>query len=163
MGALGNDQSCAFGIAPSGAGVIVGDLLACASFTDCQPNDDATAWSLGGSPQTLDELNGGNAIQGRGINDAGTIVGYGRLAGTQGSVCKRHAVAWEDEQEAPFDLHAGGVPALSTLAESIAFAINDTDGNGRRQTVGQNLTENLAILWESSAAEVWCPIDLTIC
>jgi len=157
---FGGEQSKAYGIASSLVDPIVGDSQFCGVAQQCSPDLNAAAWSAIGIPTPLNELPSENAIQGRGVNDSETIVGVGRIDGDIASECLRHALVWESVNDDPFDLHEDAVPSLAIGRESLAQAINNKDECGHRQVVGQDLSQNVAMRWDSTAPTSWTSVDL---
>lgn len=157
---FGDEQSTVYGIPKSLVDPIVGDSERCGAIQQCGPAVNASAWSLAGVPAALTELPSDNFIQGRGVNDSETIVGVGRIEGDIPSECLRHALVWESLTADPFDLHEDAVPAIPSLRESLAEAINNEDECGLRQVVGHDLTQNVAMRWDSIAPTSWTSVDL---
>lgn len=93
--------------------------------------------------------------EGRGVNDAGQLVGWAVDASNED---RQRALYWSD-LVTEVNLHtASGMP---TGEESIANGINNADVNSLIQVVGKNETTEAALLWESSTpASQWVATDL---
>ena len=95
---------------------------------------------------------------GRGVNDAGNIVGDGRNAFNPQD-CRTFALFWPDAMSVPIILP---MPAGQEDDEASAHAINEPTGNGALQIVGLNSDDIIAYLWERpDSNSPFTAVDLT--
>ena len=101
----------------------------------------------------LTDLSAGGS-ESRGVNDSGSIVGWGFESGI--NPCQMSALFWEDPAAAPFNL--GTVFPIEPGDQTRAEAITNPDG-GIMLIVGLNETTQHALRWQGSGV-TWTVVDL---
>ena len=95
---------------------------------------------------------------GRGVNDAGNIVGDGRNSFSPQD-CRTFPFFWVDAMSAPTILP---MPAGQEDDEASAHAITEPTGDGALQVVGINITDARAVLWErANGTSAFVSVDLS--
>ncbi len=133
---------------------------------NCDGTTDAMHWTATvppSGPTALEDYDPSSPPTGLGssarcINDGERIVGWGREPDTPGGApdCLKWAFLWRSPAIMEFCV-LPMPPTMSPEDERQADAIANSDANGVTRVVGWNITQPLALLWESAAPDNNCP------
>ena len=142
-----------FGI-PEIAGYTIHSACSCFGLdpSPCDSDKDAVRWTDPSPVLRLTDL-GPQASESRGVNDSGSIVGWG-FENAVPPDCQMSALFWETSSSNPVNLGL----LLPPPEQSRAEAISNPDG-GIMLVVGWNETTQHALRWQGSGTS-WSVVDL---